>query len=53
MIHKIFETNTSFHMKLRNAGKFQFIFFSSFLLVSTKSLFWWEDWALGYNAMKF
>ena len=34
-------------------GKVQFLFFSSFLLVSTKFSFWEKDWALGYNSMKF
>ena len=35
-IHKIFETNSSFHVKQRSTGKVQFLFFSSFLLVLTK-----------------
>ena len=52
-IHKIFETNSSFHVKQRTTGKVQFVFFSSFLLVLTKFLFWEEGWALGYNSMKF
>ena len=30
-----------------------FLFFKSFLLVSTKISFWQEDWALGYDSMKF
>ena len=29
------------------------LFFSSFLQVSTKFLFWEEDWVLGYNSIKF
>ena len=29
------------------------IFFSSFLLVTTKLLFWEENWALAYNSIKF
>ena len=28
IIHEIFETNSSFHMKQRNTGKVQFQFFS-------------------------
>ena len=52
-IHKIFVTNSSFHVKQRTTGKVQFLFFSSFLLVLTKCSFWEEDWALGYNSMKF
>ena len=51
-IHKIFETNSSFHVKQRTTGKLQLLF-SSFLLVLTKFSFWEEDWALGYNSMKF
>ena len=52
-IHKIFETNSSFHAKQRTTGKVQFLFCSSFLLALTKFSFWEEDWALGYNSMKF
>ena len=52
-IHKIFEKMSGFHMKQRTTGKVQFLFFSSFLLALTKFLFWKEDWALGYNSMKF
>ena len=52
-IHKIFETKYSFHVKQRTTGKVQFLFFSSFLLVLTKFPFWDEDWALGYDSMKF
>ena len=51
-IHKIFETNSSFHVKRRTTGKDQFLFFSSFLLVLTQFPFWEEDWALGYSSMK-
>ena len=35
-IHKIFETNSSFHVKQHNTGKAQFLFFSSFLQLLTK-----------------
>ena len=52
-IYKIFEANSSFHVKQRTTGKAQFLFFSSFLLVLTIFSFWEEDWALGYNSMKF
>ena len=52
IVHKIFETNSSFQVKLRATGKVHFIFFKSFLLVLTKSLFWHEDWTLGYPSTK-
>ena len=52
-IHKIFEENSSFHVKQRTMGKAQFLFSSSFLVVLTKFSFWEEDWALGYSSMKF
>ena len=50
---KIFERSSSFHMKYHTTGKFEFLFFSSFLLALTKILFWEDDWALGYHSMKF
>ena len=34
--HKIFETNSVFQVKQRTTGKVSFLFFKSFLLVSTK-----------------
>ena len=52
-ILKILETNSSFYVKQRTTGKVQFCFFGSFFLVLTKCSFWEEDWALGYNSMKF
>ena len=52
-MYKIFETNCSFHVKDPTTGKVQFLFFRTFLPISTKSSFWEEDWALGYNSMKF
>ena len=52
-IEKIYETNSSFHVKKRSTRKLQFLFFSSFLLVSEKFWVQREDWALGYNSMKF
>ena len=36
IIHKIFETNSSFHVKQRSMGKVQLLFFKRFLLVLTK-----------------
>ena len=53
IMYKIFETNCSFHVKDPTTGKVQFLFFRTFLPISTKSSFWEEDWALGYNSMKF
>ena len=53
IIHKIFETNSSFHAKLHSMGKFYFLLFKSILLVLTKFSFWQKDWALGYHSMKF
>ena len=50
---KIFEKNSSFHLKERTTAKISFLLFSSFLLLSTKFLFWEEDWALGYNYVMF
>ena len=52
IVRKIFETNSSFRVKLRATGKVYFIFFKSFLLVLTKSLFRLEDWTLGYHSTK-
>ena len=34
----------------KNAGQVLFLFFSSFLLVLAKSLYWWEDRVLGYDS---
>ena len=52
IIYKIFETNSSFHVKSRTRGKVQFLFFKRFLIVLAKFLFWQGDWALGYDSMK-
>ena len=52
-INKILEANSSLYVKQRTTGKVQFLFFSNFLLILTKCSFWEEDWALGYNSMKF
>ena len=53
IIHKIFETNSSFHVKQYTMRKVLFLFLMSFLLVLTKCSFWQEDWAPGYHSMKF
>ena len=53
IIDKAFETNSSFHVRQRNTGKVQFLFFRSFLLVLAKVSVWEEDWELGYNSMEF
>ena len=45
--------SSRFPVKYRTAGRFQFLSFSSFLLVLTKFLLWEEEWTLGYNSMKF
>ena len=34
-------------------GKIQLPFFMDFLLLLRKRSFWGEDWALGYNSMRF
>ena len=41
-VDKIFETSSTFHVKYHTAGKFQFLFFGSFLQLLTKFLFWEE-----------
>ena len=53
IIHKIFETNSSFHVKRHTTGKVQFLFFRRFLLGLTKCSFLEEGWALDNNSMKF
>ena len=53
IIHKIFETKSSFNAKKNTTGKFYFLIFKRFLLVLTKLLFWWEDWVLGYHSVEF
>ena len=52
IMDKIFEINSSFHVKYRTTGKVQILFFNSLLLLLTKFSFWEEWWALGYNSMK-
>ena len=53
IIHKVLETNSSFHVKERTTGKVQFLFFRKFLLLLTKFSFWEEDRGLGNNSVKF
>ena len=53
IIHKIFETNSSFHMKYCSTRKVKRLFFKSILLVLTKFSFWQEEWTLGYHSMNF
>ena len=43
----------SFDLKKYTVEKVYLLFFKSLFLVLTKTLFWQEDWALGYHAMKF
>ena len=43
IIHKIFETNSSFHVKQHTVEKAQFLFLRIFLLVLTKFSFQEED----------
>ena len=50
---KIFEKNSSFHVKQRTTGKLQFLFSRRLLLVLTKFSFWEENWPLGYTSIKF
>ena len=53
IIHRIFQSNSSFHMKWYTTGKVYSRFFKRFLLVLTKFSFWQGDWALGYHSMRF
>ena len=50
--NKIFETSTSFQLKRYTTGKVKFLFFRRFDNLD-KFLNWKEDWALGYNSVKF
>ena len=43
IIHKIFETNSSFHVKWRTMIKVQFLLFKNLLLMPTKFSFLQED----------
>ena len=53
IIHKIFETNSSFPMKQRSTEKIQSPHFRRFLQVLGKRSYREEDWTLGNNSMKF
>ena len=50
---KIFDTNSSSHVKRRTTGKVKFLFFSRFLIVLTRFPFREGDQTLGNNSMKF
>ena len=50
---KIFETNFKFHLKWKTTVKIKYLFFSDFVLVLTKYLFWEKVWALKYNPGNF
>ena len=50
-IHKIFKTNSSFHVKYRTARKVSV--FQEFFDILNKISFWQENWALEYHSMKF
>ena len=49
--HKIFETNSSFHVKWRTTGKVLLLIFGTFLLVLTEFSFWHGGWVLDYHSM--
>ena len=53
IIHKMFQTNPSFHVKQHTTEKVQFLFFRRFLLELTKFSFCKEDYILGNNSIKF
>ena len=53
IIHRIFGTNSNFHVKWRTTGKAYFLFYKSFLLVLIKFSHWQGDWVLGYHSMGF
>ena len=53
IIHRASEINSSFHVKLRTAGKVQLLFFRRFLLVAAEYSFRGEDSALGNNSVTF
>ena len=45
--------NSIFQVKQRTTRKVSFLFFNSFLLISTKLSFWQGDWTLGCDSKKF
>ena len=53
MSHKIFETNSSFHIKQRTTQKLELLFCARFMLVLSKFSCFLEDWALAYHSTKF
>ena len=48
---KVFETNSTFHVKGPTAEGVQFLLSRSVLLVLAEFSFWGEDWTLCYNSM--
>ena len=50
IIHKISETNSSFHVKY---GTSSISIFQKFLISIEKVSFWQENWAVVYNSTKF
>ena len=53
IIHKIFEINSSFHVKWRTATRVQYPFFKSFWLVLKECSSWQGESALVCNSSKF
>ena len=51
ILKKIFETNSSFHVKQGMESSISV--FQNILLVLIKFSCWRGDWGLGYNSMKF
>ena len=51
IIHKIFETNSNFHVTAQY-GKSLISVFENILLVLTKFSFWPGDWPVRYHAME-
>ena len=52
IIHKLFETNSSFHVKQHPTGKVHILFFKRFLLVLQNPQVQQEYWALAYDSNK-
>ena len=53
IIHKTFETISSFYVKWLTTRKVKLLFLMRFWLVLTNLLFWEEDRALGNNLMRY
>ena len=49
----VFQTNFKFHVKQHTTRKAEFLSLGNVLLLLTKFSFWKEDWAIGYNSIKF